>query len=340
MKNESLKNDKKKIGIIDKNYIFNIIKIVSIFILLSSFKKDIFEKNKKNEIKVCLCVIGKKENLYVKEFISHYKRIGYDKIFIYDNNDINDEKFDEVIKSEIDSGFVSIINYRGYKGLKIRPQFDAYKNCYQKYNHKFEWLSFFDFDEFLEFKYKGMTIKKFLKTKKFEKCQSVKINWIIYGNNNSLLYEDKPLKERFNIAELNNLDNKHIKSTVRGNLSINYWNNMKDPHSSSYKEFISCSSSGKIISSSSPFNYPPDYKNAYIKHYRYKSFEEHCLKIKRARSDYTSKENKKDIMQLIKDLYLKNKGNDKKIKIMKTIFKEDFLAIKSKLIGQKEKKNE
>jgi hypothetical protein len=90
--------------------------------------------------------------------------------------------------------------------LKIRPQFDAYKNCYQKYNHKFEWLSFFDFDEFLEFKYKGMTIKKFLKTKKFEKCQSVKINWIIYGNNNSLLYEDKPLKERFNIAELNNLD--------------------------------------------------------------------------------------------------------------------------------------
>ena len=133
-----------------------------ILILLILFKISIFKKYKVNNIKVCLCVIGKKENLYVKEFISHYKRIGYDKIFLYDNNDINDEKFEDIIESEIKSGFVSIINYRGYKGSNIRSQFMSYKDCYKNNNIEYQWLSFFDFDEFLEFPNKNMTIKKFL----------------------------------------------------------------------------------------------------------------------------------------------------------------------------------
>ena len=52
-------------------------------------------------IKVCLCVIGKKENLYANKFFNHYKKIGYDKIFIYDNNNIGDEKFEGVLNRQI-----------------------------------------------------------------------------------------------------------------------------------------------------------------------------------------------------------------------------------------------
>ena len=100
-----------------------------------------------------------------------------------------------------------------------------------------------------------------------------------------------------------------------------------NPHSSSSDEFISCSSYGKIISPSSPFNYPPEYKNAYLKHYSFKSFEEYCYKIKRARSDMTSIENKNFIISLIKYLYSQNKRNKEKIKILKKVFKKDFLRI-------------
>ena len=84
--------------------------------------------------------------MYVNEFVEHYKAIGYNKIFIYDNNDINGEKFEDVIQKEIDEGFVSIINYRGYKG----SQFKSYKDCYKNNNLFYDWLSFFDMDEFLE----------------------------------------------------------------------------------------------------------------------------------------------------------------------------------------------
>ena len=62
---------------------------------------------KVNTKKVCLCVIGKNENLYIQEFINYYNKQGYNHIFLYDNNDINDERFDDVIKNEKD--FISII---------------------------------------------------------------------------------------------------------------------------------------------------------------------------------------------------------------------------------------
>lgn len=35
--------------------------------------------------------IGKNENKYAREFAQHYKKHGVDKIFIYDNNDVEGE---------------------------------------------------------------------------------------------------------------------------------------------------------------------------------------------------------------------------------------------------------
>ena len=46
------------------------------------------------------------------------------------------------------SNYVTIIDYRGYYNKD--SQYKAYYNCYKNYNKKYDWLSFFDFDEFLE----------------------------------------------------------------------------------------------------------------------------------------------------------------------------------------------
>jgi hypothetical protein len=120
------------------------LKIFHIFI-----KKRIINSSKSNKnIKVCLCSIGKKENLYAKEFVNHYKKIGYSHIYIYDNNDENDEKFEDVLQDEINSNFITIVNIRG----KIKGQCYVYIDCYEKYHKEYDWLSFFDMDEFLEVK--------------------------------------------------------------------------------------------------------------------------------------------------------------------------------------------
>ena len=306
--------------------------LLLIFIIIIHYLKQYRFTNKNLEIKnneiikkiknlkVCLCTIGKKENLYAKEFIKHYKKLGYNNIFIYDNNDIEGENFENVLKDEIKEGYVIIINYRGYRGKENHPQFDAYKDCYKKNYRKYDWLSFFDFDEFLEIIPSNITIQEFLGNQKYNNCQNIKINWLWYMNNNSLYYENKPVQERITQPNYENIVNKHIKSTIRGNLKKNYWDNMNNPHSSN-NNFISCSSSGKIIESASPFNSPPDYKYAFLKHYEYKSFEEFCIKINKGRSDTDYKLYREKMIQY---LYERNKSNKEKINIMKKIFNISF----------------
>jgi len=66
-----------------------------------TFKNLFFEKfYSKNKTKVCLCVIAKKENLYIEYFIYYYKQLGFDHIYLYDNNDKNGEKMENTIMDE------------------------------------------------------------------------------------------------------------------------------------------------------------------------------------------------------------------------------------------------
>ena len=165
-------------------------------------------------------MICKLENLYIQEFMDYYKKLGYNHIFIYDNNEINGERFEDVIQNEIDKRFVSIINYRGDKE---KPQFRAFIDCYEKNNKNYDWLSFFDIDEYLVLKPKNIKIQQYLNNVRFKYCQNVKFNWMIYTDNDKLHYENKSVQERFTKPLLNISVNIHVKSTVRGNLSTNYW---------------------------------------------------------------------------------------------------------------------
>ena len=287
-----------------------IYKIIIVFSLLSIYLNN-FKRTK-----ICICAIGKNENLYIKEFINHYKKLGYNKIFLYDNNDIDGERFEDIIKNEIINGFISIIDYRGVKGPDINPQIQAYRDCYEKNNLKYDWLSFFDIDEHLKLIPSNLKIQSFLNNKRYKYCQNLKINWLMFTNNNSLFYENKPLEDRVNIPIYNTNVNYHIKSTVRGKLPINYWSKASNPHTS-LNPFISCSSSGKIINYTSPFNKPPDYKYAYLNHHHNKSFEEFCLKIKRGRPIPNYKIYREN---MIKYLFEQNRNNSIKLKILLNIF--------------------
>ena len=68
------------------------------------------------------------KNRYIREYVQHYKKYGVDKIFLYDNNDINGEKFEEVINDYIKKGYVEVLNWRG----KLTPQMEFLNDCYHK----------------------------------------------------------------------------------------------------------------------------------------------------------------------------------------------------------------
>ena len=104
----------------------------------NSFYKIYYNNSFKT--KVVICAIAKQENLYIKEFVEYYRNLGIKKIFLYDNNELNGEKFEEVLSDHINGGFVEINNYRG----KLSPQREAYTDCYINNNNKFDWFAFYD----------------------------------------------------------------------------------------------------------------------------------------------------------------------------------------------------
>ena len=105
-----------------------------------------YSLNKKNGI--CLCSIAKNENLYAREFIEYYLVLGFNKIIIFDNNEIDGENFDGILEDYIKNNSVEILNIRGLASTQLA----VYNYCYRKYNHQYDWLAFFDFDEYLYIK--------------------------------------------------------------------------------------------------------------------------------------------------------------------------------------------
>ena len=85
-------------------------------IIICFFKISI-KKYKNEEIspKICICTLGKTENRYIKEFVDYYEKYGVDIIFLYDNNDNDGERFEEVIGNYIN---ITLFNKRK-KYLKL-----------------------------------------------------------------------------------------------------------------------------------------------------------------------------------------------------------------------------
>ena len=248
--------------------------LIILFFIFYYIRLKIIYKKIINNIKVCLCTIGKKENLYVKEYVDFYKNKGVDKIFIYDNNDENGERFDMVIKDYIVSGFVEIIDIRGV----IAPQIYAMEDCRINNYKKFDWLIFYDMDEFI-FLRKFTNIKQFLNQHMFKKCQRIQLNWFFHTDNNLIYYDNRTLQDRFPEKEKKWKNQKFggiegIKSILRGNINIT----IKNPHYLN-PELISCDGFGRIKEVLGIETNDSDHYYNYIDHYWGKSTEEFTEKI-------------------------------------------------------------
>ena len=97
-----------------------------------------------------------------------------------------------------------------------------------------------DMDEFL-FIVKD-NLKNYLLNKRFEKCDFIKINWVIAKDNNLLNFDNRSLFERFKGPYIKT---SIIKSIIRGNIE----NLIYSVHSPKFSPLrnISCNSIGKII---------------------------------------------------------------------------------------------
>ena len=294
-----------------KFYYYKIIFIIILFIpiiLLNKLSKNI--NNIINNVKVCVCTLGKKENNYIREFVEHYLSYGVDKIILYDNNDYNGEKFEEVINDYIKKNLVEIINFRDKKGALFEIMYD----CYYKNIRKYDWFIFYQIDEFIYLK-DFKNIKIFLNNDRFKNCDSVQLNWLIRTDNNLLYYENKPLKQRFIEKEKKARGKKEgvmqqVKSIIRGNIS-----NLKFQNTHFVDNKLKmCNGFGKRQKLFGFKAAKADFYNFYIDHYYSKSTEEFINKL--TKGDAFFKDDLKNILFRIKYYFQINEITEKKIEMI------------------------
>lgn len=153
--------------------------------------------------KIAICAIAKNENLYIRDWVEYHKNLGIDKIFLYDNNDINGEHFEDVISDYINSKYVVVFNKRGIeKGIvydkdNINLQPKCYIETYNqlKNNNDFKWIFFIDIDEYINIK--TGTLKEYLNDEKYDNYDTIVFPWVNYNDNNKLKYEPGSLIDRF-----------------------------------------------------------------------------------------------------------------------------------------------
>lgn len=213
-------------------------------------------------MKVAVVCIAKDEDKYINEWISYNKKLGFDDIYIYQNNWRYNGNSDGIKLIEFDGEIMQI---------------KAYNNFILNYGLSYDWACFIDVDEFITLK-KHDNIKDFIFD--YIEHDSIALNWAIFGDNNIRYVTDNEygVLNRFT-KRCKTLD-KHIKVIVNLRKTPVFYN----PHCSNlYWVDMSNNKNYGFYSKNT------DESVAYINHYFNKSFSEFIFKIERGRSDTTIK---------------------------------------------------
>lgn len=209
-------------------------------------------------MRVALVCIAKNEDPYIEEWISYNKKLGFDDIFVYQNDWRWYGESENVYKLEIDGP---------------NKQLEAYNSFVQNYYDKYDWVAFFDVDEFLVLK-KHENIKSFISD--YEEFQAIGVNWVLFGNNGQVSVNNEyGVIKRFTKRQKD--VNQHVKCIVK--LSSTIHMGVHSPNSQwvdVYKRL-----------NTGPFTVTHTDDIAQINHYFCKTQEEFQLKCERGRADST-----------------------------------------------------
>lgn len=264
-------------------------------------KSDIEERAK--SMRVDVVCIAKREEMTIIDWIEHHRQMGINHIYIFDNNDAGDDSLVKKIKIYIDCGYVTVFdNVRGLKGVQMEC-YNSFirENLKQRAN---DWTLFIDCDEYLSVRGKYKNIKEFLAEAE-NKCPNIGVlyaNWDCYWANGKILYDPKPVVERFNEKlKLYLEENSQIKAFLRTGCQAMYRGN---PHNPIPSDGMETYDTLFRVVKESPFQEIRDDYPIYINHYLTKSLQEYLYrKYQRETADNIG-QNPYDF-----DYFIKRNGN-------------------------------
>ena len=286
---------------------FNLILLFIVLYIFVALRQKIFKE------KICICTLGKEENKYIREWSEHYLKYGIDKIYLYDNNDINGEHFESAIGDYIKNGFVEILNWRG----KTKLIYKVMNDCYKRNNNNYDWLLFYELDEFIHLS-NFTSIQDYLNERRFDKCKIIYLNLLVHNDNNQLFYKNLSLFERFpNIVPKKIESRLQVKMIIKGGIKDLIIKTTAQCYLSNNKyNLTTCNGFGNLINLRGFYAKITDYNLYYIDHFFCKSTEEFINKLKKGDSLQTGKALQNYKIERIKRYFKYNVFTDEKIKMI------------------------
>lgn len=230
-------------------------------------------------MKVVVCALAKNEHKYINEWVKHYVDLGVDKIYLYDNDNVDSP----YIRDFIDYKYLDKVVIKDIRGQhRDKMQQEIYTEFYKNHRYTFDWCLFVDIDEFLM----GITnLPSWLSLPQFKYAKQIRVKWRLFGDDD-LIERDmsKGVKETFtkvitqslhrNLIYQGNLEHQG-KMLVRGGLDNVV---IRSPHFASFNfrdnVIPSVLPSGKPCMSKVVINETYNRENIFIYHYMTKSLKE------------------------------------------------------------------
>ena len=242
------------------------------------------ETNKNDSTKVALVAMCKLENHYLTEWLTYHRGLGFDKIFLIDNNDTEGPNKESIydlqtVNDGIADGWLEIYPLNNERHL----QQCIYSKIYNKEKNNYEWFLFLDIDEFLTLT-ESTDVHDFLKRGRYKNYNLIRLIWKNYGDSGLVYVRDGNynLRERFTEPCGGTCGVKCFVKSVPTDEVL-----FPSPHTAIHVGTLACNSNGDIIYDVNGHTNlgKETYNFAYIAHYITKTAEEFAeTKLKRGGS--------------------------------------------------------
>lgn len=154
-------------------------------------------------METALVAIAKDEDAYIGEWVDYHLKLGFDRIFIYQNNWRADA-------ARLGGPHVCLIEFDGEA-----KQLEAYNDFLQNRSSGYDWCAMFDVDEFLVIKQEGsayMNLHEWLKG--FADFSAIGVNWRLFGDSGLEHVENANTSLVHRFTRCGSRQNPHIKTIV------------------------------------------------------------------------------------------------------------------------------
>lgn len=220
-------------------------------------------------MKTAICTCIKDETLYLKEWIEWHLSVGFDHIFLYEDN--GSESHIDIVKQFPDTVTLLPINIvKNEPWTEERRQRQMYYYSVRTLKDKYDWIAFIDADEFIDFE-EGYDLHKLLN--EYDAFPAIMLSWMLYSANGRIERPEGGVVESYpnpitDIDYVNNIFYQHcwtVKSIVNLRHNVSFCN-IHVAH-------------GAINMNGNFFPEQKVFKKAWIRHYYTKSWEEWVYRI-------------------------------------------------------------